>query len=168
MKTLQSWTTDRLLIVPLTTDDSSFILELVNSDGWIKFIGNRNVNSEADAAAYIQKMIDNPNTTYWVVKLKDIEIAIGVITLIKRDYSEHHDIGFAFLPQFANKGYAYEAAHKVLTYLTENEAHTHILATTIPENDSSIKLLKKLGLHFQRSIEVNDEVLEVYEFIASQ
>jgi hypothetical protein len=63
-------TTDRLLIEPLTVNDNNFILELVNTNGWIEFIGNRNVTSHIEATAYIQKIIDNPNTTYWVVKIK--------------------------------------------------------------------------------------------------
>jgi RimJ/RimL family protein N-acetyltransferase len=155
-------TTDRLLIEPLTVNNNNFILELVNTDGWIKFIGNRNVTSQVEATAYIQKIIDNPNTTYWVVKLKDNQTTIGIITFIKRDYLEHHDIGFAFLPSFANNGYAYEATSTVLRTVVHIYKLSHILATTVPENTSSIKLLKKLGLFFDKEIEVDKEKLQVY------
>ena len=143
-----SLTTDRLLIEPLSVNDYNFIFELLNTEGWIKFIGQRNINSAADATAYIQKIIDNPNTTYWTVQHKDTQTAIGVVTLIKRDYLEHHDIGFAFLPQFANNGYAYEAASAFLNHVISSYNLSTILATTIPENNSSIKLLKKLGVTF--------------------
>jgi [ribosomal protein S5]-alanine N-acetyltransferase len=156
------FTTDRLLIQPLTINDNAFILELVNTDGWIKFIGNRNINSAADATAYIERIISNENITYWAVQLKGTTTLIGIITFIKRDYLEHHDIGFAFLPNFSNSGYAYEAAHTVLNGLTQNNNFTHILATTIPENISSIKLLKKLGLQFDKAIKVEEEALHVY------
>ena len=154
--------TERLLIEPLTLSDNNFILELLNTEGWIKFIGQRNINSTADATAYIQKIIDNTNTTYWAVKLKGTQTTIGVVTLIKRDYLEHHDIGFAFLPQFANKGYAYEAASAFLKYVMSSFKFSTILATTVPENSSSIKLLKKLGLEFAKEIETDGEVLWVY------
>ncbi len=50
-----SISTERLLINPLSTYDDYFILELLNTEGWIKFIGNRNIHSQADASAYIQK-----------------------------------------------------------------------------------------------------------------
>ena len=155
-------TTDRLLIEPLTVNDDIFILELVNTDGWIKFIGNRNVTSQVEATAYIQKIIDNPHTTYWVVKLKDNQTSIGIITFIKRDYLEHHDIGFAFLPSFANNGYAYEATNTVLKNALHFYNLSHILATTVPENIRSIKLLKKIGLCFNKEIEVSKEKLHVY------
>jgi RimJ/RimL family protein N-acetyltransferase len=155
-------TTDRLLIEPLTVNDNNFILELVNTDGWIEFIGNRNVTSQVEATAYIQKIIDNPNTTYWVVKIKNNQTKIGIITFIKRDYLEHHDIGFAFLPNFANNGYAYESANTVLKNVIHQYNLSHIFATTVPENIISIKLLKKLGLFFDKEIEVEKEKLYVY------
>lgn len=164
METQSLLTTDRLLIDYLSLDDKNFILELVNTAGWLKFIGNRNITSLDDATAYIQKISDNPNTIYWVVKLKGDLTTIGIITFIKRDYLEYHDIGFAFLPNFATKGYAYEAARSVLNYVIHKYKLTYILATTVPENISSIKLLKKLGLVFQKEIEVQKEKVHVYGF----
>lgn len=52
--------TNRLLIKPLSENDKQFIFELLNTDGWIKYIGNRNIGSEADATAYIKKIVKNP------------------------------------------------------------------------------------------------------------
>jgi ribosomal-protein-alanine N-acetyltransferase len=157
-----SLTTSRLLIEPLSEDDKNFIYRLLNTKGWIRFIGNRNIHSEEDAAAYIQKIITNLNTKYWVVKLNDSLTPVGIITFIKRDYLEHHDIGFAFLTEFEGKGYAYESANAVMKYLMVSFNLPYILATTIPENASSIKLLKKLGLHFEKEIEIDNEKLHVY------
>ncbi len=154
--------TDRLLIRPLTIHDNRFIFELVNTEGWIKFIGNRNITSQDEAIAYIQKILDSENISYWVVILKDDQESIGVITFIKRDYLEHHDIGFAFLPNFSQKGYAYEAAKAVLNELVKEHDLSRILATTLPENIHSIKLLKKMGLVFEKEIELEKEKLHVY------
>ncbi len=154
--------TDRLLLENITLNDNKFIFELVNSNGWLKFIGNRNVNSTIEATAYIQKIIDSSNLYYWIVKLKDSKIAIGIITFIKRDYLEYHDIGFAFLPNFSNKGYAYEATFAVLNSVIQTHNLSYILATTIPENITSIKLLKKLGLNFEKEIESDNVRICVY------
>jgi [ribosomal protein S5]-alanine N-acetyltransferase len=157
-----SLTTDRLAIEPLTINDSNFILELVNTEGWLRFIGDRNIRSETDAVAYIQRILQNSNIAYWVVRLKDGEEKIGIVTYIKRDYLEHHDIGFAFLPSFSKKGYAYEATASVLGKLILEEDLTNILATTIPENISSIRLLERMGLAFKEEIEVQNDKLHVY------
>ena len=155
-------TTDRLFLEPLSIKDSSFILELINEDGWLAFIGNRNINSEDEATTYIQKIIDNPNTNYWVVKLKDNDSPIGIITFIKRDYLAHYDIGCAFLSAFGNKGYAYEATKALLCNVIHSEEHSHILSITNPNNYNAIKLLKKLGLQFQKEIEAENEKLQIY------
>jgi ribosomal-protein-alanine N-acetyltransferase len=154
--------TDRLLLEPLSENDSEFILELVNSTGWLKFIGNKNIHARTDALAYIKNINSDQNRTYRTVKLKDGKSIIGIVTLIKRDYLEHKDIGFAFLPEFSGKGYAYEAANAVLTGLVRHGAFTDILAVTLPENTNSIKLLRKLGLRFEKEMKIEDQTLHIY------
>ena len=155
-------TTDRLSIQPLTENDHDFIHELVNTKGWLTFIGDRNVGSPEAAIDYIIKILDNDKVRYWVVRSKENGTSVGVVTFIQRDYLDHPDIGFAFLPRFSGKGYAFEATHAVLNRLLDQENHTHILATTIPENVRSINLLEKIGLAFEREIIVSGETLYVY------
>ena len=155
--------TERLVLKPISVMDADFILELVNTKAWLTFIGNKNISTPQDAIAYIQKIIANTTTNYWVVTLKDTQLPIGLITVIKRDYLEHRDIGFAFLPNHFNKGYAYEATSSVLDYLIKQHALRTIVAITIPENTRSIKLLQKLGLRFNKEIPLDNEVLQVYE-----
>jgi hypothetical protein len=75
--------TERLSVEPLTINDDDFIFELVNSEGWIRFIGNRNITCRTEATDYIEKILGNKNISYWVVKLKDPQQSIGIITYIK-------------------------------------------------------------------------------------
>ncbi len=152
--------TSRLVLSPLSETDAAFIFELLNTPLWIKFIGERNIKTMEDASAYIQKIIENPRVDYWTVKLKNEQTAIGVVTFMKRDYLEHYDIGFAFLPGYSKQGYAYEASKRLLD---EAEAdHTKIVATVLKENHNSIQLLEKLGLQFDKEIVVNNEPLLLY------
>jgi RimJ/RimL family protein N-acetyltransferase len=157
-----SISTERLLVTPLNQNDNKFILQLVNTEGWIRFIGNRNINSPAEASAYIQRILRNENVSYWVVRLTNNLQPIGIVTLIQRDYLPNRDIGFAFLPEFSKTGYAFEATTAVLNNLPGENRFSHILATTVPENESSIRLLEKIGLRFEREIEVEGEKLFVY------
>jgi ribosomal-protein-alanine N-acetyltransferase len=105
--------TDRLILRELTVEDAPFILELVNDPDWRHFIGDRGIRTLVDAGAYI---LGGPVAMYrrlgfglWHVALKD-QTPIGICGLIKRDTLDHVDIGFAFLPGFRGRGYAYEAA----------------------------------------------------------
>ncbi len=162
MDTKPTLLTDRLLLEPLSKKDGDFILELVNTNGWLQFIGDKNIHSRIDAVTYIRNITDCQNILYWTVKLKDQKSTIGIVTLIKRNYLEHKDIGFAFLPNFTNKGYAYEASNAVLTYLIKHNPLTDILAQTLPENSNSIKLLRRLGLRFVKEIKIEDQALHIY------
>jgi [ribosomal protein S5]-alanine N-acetyltransferase len=157
-----NYKTDRLLLRALTTADTAFIFELVNTDGWIKFIGDRNVHNSEDAERYIQKILSNPDVNYLVVTLHDEQTAVGIVTLIKRNYLQHHDIGFAFLPTYAKQGYAFEASAAVLADLLKSKQHQTILATTLKENVSSIQLLQKLGFSFSKEITNETDTLQLY------
>lgn len=154
--------TERLNLNLLSLEDHDFIIAILNSPGWIEFIGDRNVHSKDDAIAYIYKILNTQNLFYWVVSIKESNTPIGIISFLKRNYLEHFDIGFAFLPQFNGNGYAYEAAKEILSVVSKNSDYHPVLATTLPKNISSIKLLTKLGLRFEKEIEVENEVLHIY------
>jgi [ribosomal protein S5]-alanine N-acetyltransferase len=157
-----TYKTKRVFLRELNTNDNAFIFELLNTAGWIKFIGDRNIKTCEDADNYIQKIISNPAISYRVVILNDNPTPIGLVTFIKRDYLDHPDIGFAFLPAYNKQGYAFEASNEVLQDLLNTAQQQTILATTIPENASSVQLLKKLGFSFIKEITIDGELLHVF------
>jgi ribosomal-protein-alanine N-acetyltransferase len=157
-----NYKTERLMLRTLTAADTAFIFELVNTAGWIKFIGDRNIHTNENAEQYIQKIISNPDVSYRVVTLQDEQTAVGIVTLIKRNYLQHHDIGFAFLPGYSKQGYAFEASAAVLADLFKSGQHQTILATTLKENISSIQLLHKLGFSFSKEITNENDTLQLY------
>lgn len=65
------------------------------------------------------------------------------------------------LSQYEKRGYAFEATKKYLVKLIENNI-CKIIAITKPENKNSIRLLIKLGLHFEKTFLENNEELEMY------
>lgn len=157
-----NYSTERLSVEVLTLRDAAFVMELVNTAEWIKYIGNRNINTLTEAGVYIQKIINNPAINYWVVRTRDNKKPVGIISFIKRDYLPHHDIGFAFLNEYKKQGYAFEAASVVLDDALKHPEHPQVLATTIKENTKSIRLLQKLGFIFYKEIEIEQEPLLVF------
>ena len=162
-----SYASSRLILQLLTLQDAEFIMQLVNTAEWIKFIGNRNINTTEQARAYIQKIIDNPDINYWVVKIREQQIPVGIISFIKRDYLPNHDIGFAFLNEYKKQGYAFEAASIVLNDVIQEGHHKKVLATTIKENLPSIQLLQKLGFSFYDEIVHEQQPLFVFALAAN-
>ena len=160
--------TKRLLLRPFTLDDSDFILELLNTEGWIKYIGDRNIKTNEQARNYLE---NGPLKSYQtngfglsLVQLKTNNKSIGMCGLIKRDYLDHADIGFAFLPKFWAKGYAVESAAAVMNHAREVLALDRVLAITSPDNEASAKLLGKIGLKFQRMMKLSEDAREVKLF----
>lgn len=143
-------------------DDYDFILALVNSKGWIENIGDRKIHSKDDAIEYINKILWTENFIYWVVRTKIGGTPIGIISLIKRSYLDNFDIGFAFLPQHTNHGYAYEAAKAVLLMVSKLAEFKVVLATTLFSNRSSIKLLTKLGFRYEKENETENQKMHIY------
>lgn len=100
----------------------------------------------------------------YLTELKDVGIPIGICGLIKRDGLENVDIGFAFLPKFWARGYAYESAAAVMAYGKTVLGLNRIVAITSPDNYASGRLLEKLGLRFERMIHLSQDAPEVRLF----
>lgn len=146
--------TERLTIRPLTTHDDTFILALLNTPGWLEFIGDRQIHSRADAQKYIVEKIHKNYEEYGIglqlVFLELIQKPIGICGLIKRDGLEDLDIGFAFLPEYFGSGYAFEAAKASLDYGFSQLKCNRIVAITTENNIRSRNLLEKIGLVFEK------------------
>ncbi|RDK85439.1 GNAT family N-acetyltransferase [Marinirhabdus gelatinilytica] len=147
---IQPLKTERLVLRKIEVTDAPFFFELFNSEGWLRYIGNRNIQTVADAEKqitkkYIPSYTTNGYGSYLVIE-KATQLPIGTCGIYKRDNLEYPDIGFAFLPDFTGKGFGFEAAFKVLHHSKTVLKIDTIYAFTVKENTASIGLLKKLGL----------------------
>ena len=84
--------------------------------------------------------------------------------LLKRDWLADVDIGFAFLPRFCAKGYAFEAASSVLAHARDALGLKRVMAITSPDNVASMGLLAKLGFRFEGVARASDKEPEVKVF----
>tara|TARA_R110001583_G_scaffold73483_2_gene204423 strand:+ start:187 stop:699 length:513 start_codon:yes stop_codon:yes gene_type:complete len=166
MQKYASFETERLLLIPTSLKDASFLLKLLNTPKWQLYIGDRNVHTLKDAKKYIKDKI-TPQleklgfANYTIVRKID-NVKIGTCGLYDRDGIDGFDIGFAFLPEFEKQGYAFESAQKILKIGVDIFKIEKICAITVKENWASQKLLEKLGLHFEKYIKIpndNEELL---------
>ncbi|WP_191276911.1 GNAT family N-acetyltransferase [Neobacillus kokaensis] len=165
MKILEA---ERLILRLQTTDDAEFILELLNDPSWLQYIGDRGIRNVEEARAYILngsiRMYEQFGFCLYLVERKEDHIPIGICGLVKRDSLEDVDIGFAFLPKYWGSGYAYEAASAVMEYGKQTLGLNRIVAITTQDNHASAKLLEKIGMHFEKLIQLpNDsEILRLF------
>lgn len=165
----KTFETERLYLVPTAEKDALLIYEIFNSPKWLTNIGDRKVYSEEDAKIYIRTKM-RPQlerlgfSTYTIIRKVD-KAKIGTCGLYDREGLEGLDVGFAFLPQFEKKGYAFEASSELLRAAREEFGITTIKAITTKENFESQKLLEKLGLELNGLVKVpgDEEELLLYE-----
>ena len=145
--------TERLLLRPFTIDDAEFILTLLNEPSFLRYIGDKKVRNLDDARQYI---LNGPVASYerhgfglCLVELRESHAPIGMCGLLKRDELPDPDIGFALLPDFWSKGFAFEASTAVLDDARERLKLERILAITSVDNHASIDLLQRLGFTFE-------------------
>jgi RimJ/RimL family protein N-acetyltransferase len=150
--------TERLVLHRLTLDDAEFIFRLVNDPSWLRFIGDKDVHNLDDARRYLR---DGPLDMYqrfgfgmFRVEVRDSGLPAGMCGLIKRDTLPDVDVGYAFLPEFRGKGYAFEAAAAVLVHGNRAFGLRRIVAITTPSNATSIRVLEKAGMKFERLLEL--------------
>jgi RimJ/RimL family protein N-acetyltransferase len=144
--------TERLTYRRCKLEDAAFILELLNSPGWLKYIGDRGVYSLADAEDYIRNRLlkgyDTPGCGPNLLCRKSDGILIGTVGVYSRPGLDIPDFGFALLPAFHGQGYGYEASLSCLEFAVAS-GQEKLSAITLPTNEASLGLLTKLG--FERT-----------------
>ncbi len=160
--------TERLRLCALGFADAEFILRLVNEPSWLANIGDRHVHDLEGARSYLR---DGPLAMYerhgfglYRIERKIDGASLGLCGLLKRDYLEQADIGYALLPEYCGQGYALEAAQAVLGYGNRVLGLRPLAAITHPDNRRSIALLDRLGLRWVRAMQLNGdaELLSLY------
>lgn len=141
--------TERLLIREVTEADAGFILELVNTPGWLRFIGDRQIHDPEAARQFIVKGPLHFYKTHgygsYCLTLKDSGTPIGMCGLYRRDTLNMEDLGFALLPAYEGKGYVSEACAFILEEARSHHGKSGLLAIASQGNARSIRLLERLG-----------------------
>jgi ribosomal-protein-alanine N-acetyltransferase len=148
--------TPRLSLRELHRGDEAFVLELLNSPGFLANIGDRGVRTEADAWGYIANSAiasyEKNGFGLYRTALKDTDDPIGICGLVKRDGLDAPDVGFAFLERFWGQGYAVESAVAVIAHAREQLGIARLLAITALDNRGSIAVLEKIGMRFTKTL----------------
>ncbi len=158
--------TDRLILREMTINDAPFLFELMNTADWLKYIGDRKINSIEAAKEYLEKSYlgsyEKHGFGAFLILRKTDKAIVGTCGLYKRENLKHPDIGFALLPQFYKLGYAFEASTAVMEYAKEELQLNTIFAITVKDNINSILLLRKLGLSQVKTIKIAGDTLLLF------
>lgn len=162
--------TPRLRLSELDEGDAALALELLNTAGFLRHVGDRGVRSLGDARRYLR---EGPCASYaehghglWKVTRKSDGVAVGMSGLVRRDSLPRPDLGYAFLPAYTGQGLASEAGAAVLGYAFGTLRLPQVLAIVSPGNAASVRVLQKLGMHEWGSRDFDGETLRVFTLAA--
>lgn len=185
--------TERTILREMVESDDKFTLDLLNQPSFIKYIGDRNVRTLEEARTFIKTRYRESYRVngygLYLVELKskfdniaDAQVfpfeiqnpkpkiqnrAIGICGFVKRDTLPDADIGFAFLPQFEKCGYAFESANALMIYGREVLGLKRVLAITSQDNESSGRLLEKIGFTFDKLVKMPHDEEELKLFVSN-
>ena len=158
--------TERLILREFDTTDSEFIIKLLNTEGWLRYIGDRFVKDPKQGVEFIEGRLRPSYSEYgfgfYLVELKSNKEPLGMCGLVKRDGLDNVDIGYAFLPENFGKGYAYESSFAVVEFAKRKLKLKALDSITMSSNEPSIKLLERLGFSFEKNILLKGEELMLY------
>lgn len=142
-------TTERLTLRQLSTTDAPNIFALRSDPEINKYLGRQASKTLEDAINFINRINDSiikNDSLYWAITLTDPKIFIGTIYLF--EFSEEKntcEIGYELLTHFQGQGIMIEAAKQVIDYAFHTLKVQKMEAFFHKDNQSSIKLLKKLS-----------------------
>jgi RimJ/RimL family protein N-acetyltransferase len=106
---------------------------------------------ESDAAiTRTQEVINQRGWGFWAVEVRGVAPFIGFVGLSVPRFTTHFtpcvEIGWRVAKEFWGKGYATEAAMAALRFGFEKLTLEQIVAFTVPLNERSIGVMKRIGM----------------------
>lgn len=166
---VDSLQTPRLLLRPLTLDDAPGYWPLVSNAEILRHVGETPRGSLEEVVAVLR---ERPLADY-------ARHGFGRLAVIERDSGRmigwcglkvvpelggEVDIGYRLLPECWGRGYATEAGRAVIAHGFEQLGLARIVGMTVAANVDSAHVLQKLGLSFEREVQMpaHDEPVRLY------
>lgn len=139
--------TERLVLKPIDESHVDDILKIRSNKITNQFVKRIPPKTNYDALDFIltiKKRVENKETFYWGISLKDQTNLIGTICLYRfsKDRKEA-EVGYELLPDYHRKGIMSEALKAVLNFGFNELYLSEILAFTNKFNENSKSLLLK-------------------------
>ncbi|MCG9595804.1 GNAT family N-acetyltransferase [Vibrio sp. Isolate25] len=166
---MENLETHRLILRLPTEDDAAFIQSLYNTDGFLRFVGDKQIRNRSDATEYIRNNIlamrREKSVCLLIVENKSDSEPLGVCGLIKRDDLEAYDIGYGFMPDSHGQGYGLEAGQAIVKYAQQRRDIDELVAITSSDNEGSKALLNRLGFTY---VKVQNQISDKVDLLLYQ
>ena len=137
--------TNRLEIKPISPDDKEAVLDLLTSETVGKTYMLPDYRSRREAEPLFQRLVAlSADESRYVAGVYLDGQFIGMMndTEIK---GKQVEMGYAYLPDYYNRGYATEAFRGAISYLLDHGFET-VVAGAFAENPASLRVMEKCGM----------------------
>ena len=151
-----SFTTSRLIAQRLQLGDAAEIHRMHQDAEQMTLLGG--VRDEVETAAYMER-----NLTHWAQYgfglwlLHDITsndvVGRALLRTLTLDGADEIEVGYSLYPAYWGRGLAAEAASACLAHASQSLGATSVVALTRPDNVGSQRVLHKIRMHFERTLD---------------
>ena len=146
--------TDRLTLRKCTPEDIEIFEDLLGDAETMQYFGQCRPLSSAETRAWLDSCVWHCERHGWgpgiLHRILDGEVVgLGVLTYMLHDPdSEEGDLVFVVRKAYWGQGYATEFAGAATAYMLGNTPIKRVIATAMPENRASNRVLSKVGMRF--------------------
>lgn len=144
--------TERCFIHSFQKSDIEDVKELYGNEEVRQYLGGIR-DEESMKVAFQEVLQSNDASQYWVIRKKDGDHFLGMVSL-----SPHHDgiyfeVSYQFLPKWWGMGYAKEVVQAAIDYAFVEMKLSKVVAETQTANVASCKLLERLNMSVEKTLE---------------
>ena len=146
--------TARCVLTPLRRDDVADVTALYADEAVRRFLGGPADEDEVrtSLSTFVEDKASGSALHFWVIRLKGGSF-VGTVSL-----GAHHDgadteVSYQLLPMWWGQGYAGEAVGAVIKYALFELGLARVVAETQRANLASCRLLERLGMRLERTVE---------------
>ncbi|QCR31238.1 GNAT family N-acetyltransferase [Lysinibacillus sp. SGAir0095] len=143
--------TNRCLIQTFGKFDFKDVRKLYLNPEVRKFLGG--IKQEESIPKVLEYMLNpDADSYYWVVREKDTELFMGLVSLDPHHDGDYLEISYQFSPGWWGRGYGAEVVERVINYGLHELKLSKVVAETQTANIASCRLLESLGMDLERTI----------------
>ena len=155
--------TDRLILREILPTDIDGMFELHSDPEVHRFLGNKTVTSKEEMTniinAVIQRYIDFGIGRWAIIDKKTNEFigwtGLELVTEQINNHKNYYDLGYRLIRKYWGQGIATETAIASLEYAFNKLNTDEVFARADSENIASNKVLKKVGLKFIETFDID-------------
>lgn len=145
--------TSRLVLRMPTRSDVDHIFQLGNNPEVMRYITYGRTQTFSEARADLRRRIRQSKNGfgYWVTEEQGTGHFVGWMALKPLDDTRDIEIGYRFLEEHWNKGYATEAGRRMLRYAFAEKELNRVVSVALADNLASTRVMEKIGLQYDHT-----------------